>query len=322
MIQLSVKVKKLNKRSKLPGFLPDPNDIIGTVNESFVFEGEEVIPVPNPALGKWYKDRDNHFYWGGGLNVYEDLIDENSPELAMPNNSAMETISITPLTKRKIEQVINAFETGSAEGNYSELVRLKDHQDTETGTRIIQVTYGRSQTTEFGHLKALIQDYVQSNGAFSDQLRPFVDSIGKKPSLATDDNFCNMLKSAGKTDPIMKICQDRLFEAKYYQPAHNWFSLNGFILPLSLPVIYDSFIHSGSILSFLRKKFATVVPANSGSEKEWISNYVIARHNWLTNHSDALLRNTNYRTRCLREQIDHDNWDLTQTINAHGVKIG
>jgi chitosanase len=321
MSRLIVKAKKLNKRNIVPLFLPDPNGIVGIVKENFIFEGEEVSSVPNPALGKWYKDRDNHFYWGGGLSEIEEEVDENAPELAEPDNSVLEDISITPLIKRKIEQVVNAFETGSAEGNYATLVKLRDYNDPETKTRIVQVTYGRSQTTEFGHLKALVQDYVESNGTLADQLKPFLSRIGKKPSLATEDTFCDALKNAGKTDPIMKTCQDRLFETKYYQPAHNWFSVNGLTLPLSLLVIYDSFVHSGGILSFLRKKFPTAVPSNGGDQKEWIKSYVNARHNWLANHSNQLLRNTVYRTNCFKEQIEHDNWDLSQKINAHGVTI-
>ena len=321
MQQLIVTAKKLNIRNTIPSTLPDAKSVVGVVNENTVFEGEEVTVVPNPALGKWFKDKNDHFYWGGGVEIIEDDIDENSLHLAVPDNTALENISITPLVKRKIEQVINAFETGTAQGNYATLVKLQDFNDPETKRRIVQVTYGRSQTTEFGHLKALVQDYVNSSGLLADQLRPFLNMVGKKPSLATDDTFCNALKNAGKNDPIMKTCQDQLFETKYYQPAHNWFSANGFILPLSLLVIYDSFIHSGSILAFLRKKFTTKVPAGGGGEKEWISNYVDARNTWLSNHSSQLLRNTVYRTSCLKEQIHHDNWDLAQTINAHGVTI-
>jgi len=322
MPQFIVKAKKLNIRKFVPAFLPEETSIIGIAKEHFIFEGEEVMIVPNPALGKWYRDRDNNFYWGGALAIMEDNIDEDAPELAIPDNSLLETISITPSRKRKIEQVINVFETGSAEGNYSILARHKDFSDPETKTRIVQVTFGRSQTTEFGHLKALLQDYVDSKGTHADQLKPFLSRIGKKPSLATDDTFCNSLKSSGKNDPIMRACQDELFDAKYYQPAHAWFSSNGFKLPLSLLVIYDSTIHSGSMLPFLRKKFSTVIPANGGNEKEWIANYVNARHHWLAHHSDALLRKTVYRTECFKEQIQLNNWDLSQTVNAHGVKIG
>src|SRR4030095_1354765 len=67
MLQLRVNVKRLNKRRQIPVHFPDRANIIGEVFEGFVFEGEEVEAVPNPDLGKWYKDRDGSFYWGGGL---------------------------------------------------------------------------------------------------------------------------------------------------------------------------------------------------------------------------------------------------------------
>jgi major intracellular serine protease len=68
-MQLIVIVKKLNKRTLVPANLPDPSNIIGVVHEGFRFEGVEadVTEVPNPMLGKWFKDRDGFFYWGGGL---------------------------------------------------------------------------------------------------------------------------------------------------------------------------------------------------------------------------------------------------------------
>lgn len=321
MVKLIVKAKKLNKRKSIPAFLPDPASIVGFVKENFTFEGEEVLTVPNPSLGKWFRDRDNNFYWGGGLNVLEPEVDEHAANLAVPDNNIQEDFTITPRIKKKIEQVVNVFETGSLQGNYAMLVKLKDYQDPETNTRIVQVTYGRSQTTEFGNLKALVQDYVESNGINAALLKPFLSRIGKKPSLATDDVFCNALKDAGKTDPIMKVCQDELFDTKYYQPAFGWFSENGFRLPLSLLVIYDSKIHSGGIPGFLRNKFPTVVPASGGDEKEWITNYVKARHAWLSGHSDALLRKTVYRTACFLEQLKNDNWDLSQSVNANGTMV-
>ncbi len=76
MLQLIVKAKRLNKRKVIPAFLPDPNNIVGVVNENFVFEGDEVgeLDLPNKALGKWYKDRDGHFYWGGGLGEKEEVL--------------------------------------------------------------------------------------------------------------------------------------------------------------------------------------------------------------------------------------------------------
>ncbi len=67
-MQLIVTAKRLNKRRIVPAIFPDRDNIIGEVKEGFPFEGEEVAIVPNPELGKWYKDRDGHFYWGGGIS--------------------------------------------------------------------------------------------------------------------------------------------------------------------------------------------------------------------------------------------------------------
>ena len=321
MLQLVVTSDKLNIRRSIPASLPDPSSIAGTVSKGFTFVGQEVKIVPNPALGTWYKDRDSNFYWGGGLSVLKDIPDEKEAETTAPDNVLMENTVITPIIKKKVEQVVNAFETGSANGKYGELVKYRDYTDPATQTRIVQVTFGRSQTTEFGHLKALVQDYVNSNGIYSDQLLPYIGRVGRKPSLATDDAFCNALIAAGKNDLVMKNCQDHLFEIKYYQPAYHWFTLNGFILPLSLLVIYDSTIHSGGVLGFLRKRFSTVVPASGGNEKEWITNYVEVREKWLATHSNPLLHATVYRTHCFKQQIEHNNWDLALEVIANGVKI-
>ncbi len=305
----------------MPSFLPDPAGITGTVYENFVFEGEEVPEVPNPSLGKWYRDRDNSFYWGGALNVYEEPVDEHAPELLRPDNEVLEKLPITPGHKKKIEQVVNVFETGKKEGDYSQVSVFADYSDPETRTRIRQVTFGRSQTTEFGHLKDLIREYIDNHGKYANDFLPFMSQIGKKPSLESKPEFRELLKKAGREDPVMRFSQDKFFDGKYYQPAFNWFSTNGFTQPLSLLIVYDSYIHSGCMLAFLRKRFPTPTPVNGGDEKEWMGNYVNARHDWLTNHSDKILRNTNYRTNCFKEQMRNNNWDLSRSINAHDIII-
>ena len=72
-MQLRVTVKRLNKRRFIPWQIPEPTGIVGQVIEGFTFEGEQVnlIEVPNPSIGMWYKDRDGYYYWGGG--VMEDI---------------------------------------------------------------------------------------------------------------------------------------------------------------------------------------------------------------------------------------------------------
>lgn len=73
MPKLIVTANKLNKRSHIPVTLPDRSGIVGVVNKGFSFDAIEQAG-PNPSLGKWYKDRDGYYYWGGGVSIAPDEI--------------------------------------------------------------------------------------------------------------------------------------------------------------------------------------------------------------------------------------------------------
>jgi chitosanase len=168
---------------------------------------------------------------------------------------------LTPRQKRICERVLNAFETGSADGDYGNISIYDDGPG-----RIKQVTYGRSQTTEYGHLSELVAMYVAARGRFSKQLKPYATKIGKK-ALVNDAQFKQLLKQAAK-DTVMWRTQDRFFDKAYFQPAMNWATEHGFVEALSALVIYDSFIHSGGILGFLRRSFPEAPPVEGGKERK------------------------------------------------------
>jgi chitosanase len=219
--------------------------------------------------------------------------------------------------RRRCEQIINVFETGSAEGDYS---NISIYPDGPHGIR--QITYGRAQTTEYGNLRELVSLYVAANGTYSSQLAPYLNKIGSDPNLVNNSAFKKLLKDAGRNDPKMRSTQDKFFDKRYFKPAMKWADDNGFTEALSALVIYDSFIHSGSILWAIRNKFQESPPAAGGNERAWITAYVNARHNWLANHPRAILHATVYRTKCFKREIARNNWDLSQTpINANGVMI-
>ena len=231
-------------------------------------------------------------------------------------------MNVTPAQKNLIEEIVNVFETGSPQGDYGEVCTYLDGHD---GTR--QITYGRAQTTEQGNLKDLIALYVSKGGQYAPFFREYLDEIGKVP-LVNDAAFKTTLRAAGN-DPIMRQAEDQFFDFDYYSPALSWATSYGFTLPLSMLVIYDSFIHSGGILRFLRNRFAENPPSIGGDEKVWMINYVDVRHNWLRTYSDpanptksALLRASCYRTGDLKRAIQANDWDLSQLpFNANGVEV-
>jgi chitosanase len=217
--------------------------------------------------------------------------------------------------KAKISRVVNVFETGTPEGKYDMLVVMADGKN-----KTRQITFGRSQTTEQGNLKALIEMYISIPGALAPKLATFVSLIGKQP-LADNAEFKSLLRRSAREDEAMKTCQDDFFDKLYYQPAFHFFEKNQFTEGLSMLVIYDSYIHSGSVPAFLRERFPESIPLNGGDEKKWIAQYVNARHSWLSNHSNSLLRKTIYRTQCFKDQVAAGNWDLSAAVNANGVKV-
>ena len=158
-------------------------------------------------------------------------------------------MQLTANQKRLMTRVVNVFETSTIDGDYSNISIYHDGPHD-----IRQITYGRSQTTEYGNLRRLVQDYASAGGMFSQQLQSYADRVGSVP-LTDDANFKTLLRKAGAQDPIMRSTQDRFFDEIYFRPAMKWADQNGFTLPLSALVIYDSFIHSGSILWVIRNKF-------------------------------------------------------------------
>jgi len=225
-------------------------------------------------------------------------------------------MNLTGAQKNLIVRILNVFETGRPDGDYGAIAIFHDGPHD-----IRQITYGRSQTTEYGNLRELVHDYVAANGLFSDALAVFADDVGSVP-LTDNSEFKRLLREAGRTDPVMRQVQDTFFDRRYFDPAMRWADSNGFTEPLSGLVIYDSYIHSGSILWLLRMRFAESPPAGGGNERVWTTEYVNARNGWLANHHRAAVRNTTYRTACFQREIARGNWDLAQVpVHTNGVDV-
>jgi chitosanase len=217
-------------------------------------------------------------------------------------------MTLTDTQKSTIKQIVNCFETGCPRGNYAAIAMFNDGPH-----HIKQITYGRSQTTEYGSLKELISRYSQAHGKYSDQLSKYVDTIGVEP-LTEDPEFIGLLKAAGKNDPVMQESQDVFFDQRFLLPALKWAGDHGFTLALSAAVIYDSFIHSGSIMTSIRNMFSEKIPKDGGDEKKWITAYVNARDKWLETHENPAVQKTTYRTRTFIQEINKGNWDLNPPI--------
>jgi chitosanase len=218
-----------------------------------------------------------------------------------------------------IRRILSVAECGKPEFPFSGIYVYADDNRFSPPRR--QITYSIGFTEGGGNLKRVLERYCEASGAFSADLRAFLPGLGDKArgSLAGNEAFKALLISAGR-EPKMRQVQREQFDLMYLQPAFKWAESYGFTLNLSFLVIADSYLHSGSMLSFLMAKFPAKKPVDGGDEKRWILAYLQARHDWLRTHPNRILNNTVYRADCYMRQAA-GNWDLSNGIVMHGTTI-
>lgn len=212
--------------------------------------------------------------------------------------------------KDLIKQILLSFEQSSTKIKYNKIYTFEDGPNDITQ---ITLSFG---ITEYGNLKQLIKNYCLKNGPLTTEFTPYIPKIGVT-SLVYDKKFIDLLVKAGN-DSVMQLCQEEAYDSMYINPAFAWCDKNKFKYDLSRLVVCDSYLQSGCILQFLRKRF----PATVDNEKEWVKQYCETRRNWLETHSRVILNKTVYRMDFMLNLIKKDDWDLTQpSYNANGVII-
>lgn len=235
-------------------------------------------------------------------------------------------MKLTDDQERTIDRWLSAVETGKPGGDYGNVTVL--HDNPSGGP---QITYGKHQTTEAGRkLQKMVALYLKRDGTtLTPKGRAKLEQFVSAPQYAmTGDGFLKSTLRRAGDDPEMQDVQNEFFLTHYMKPARDWAEKNGFVLPLSMLVIYDSFIQSGGIPYWLRRRFREVPPAQGGDEKAWISRYVDVRHQWLkhwgngkTKKSKAI-RASSYRTDALNHETDTGNWDLSsRPMKVNGITV-
>jgi chitosanase len=207
-----------------------------------------------------------------------------------------------------IRRILSTAETGKPEWNPSSVYVYKDDNRYKPPRQ--QITLSIGFTEGGGNLKKVLERYTEKGGVLTEDFAPYLATMGRGTTLASDVRFKNLLREAG-TEHAMKQAQEECFDELYLEPAFRWAFEYGFVLPLSYLVITDSFLHSGSMLPFLMDRFPEKKPVAGGDEKDWINQYLNARKNWLENHSNKILQNTVYRVNCYLIELAKGNWGLS-----------
>ncbi|MFN2502150.1 MAG: chitosanase [Pyrinomonadaceae bacterium] len=220
-------------------------------------------------------------------------------------------MTYTNTDKLKALAIVGIFETSRPMGDYAACVVLNDGAG---------VSYGISQFTHrSGSLGAVVEGYLKAGGQVGRDVLTAAMPLLQKSSLtaisrlAADEQFKRALRAAAAT-PEMRSAQQTVTFSRYLGPAITICERRGFVLPLSLAVVYDSVTHGSW------ERIAARVASSGSAEKAWMIEYVRKRHYWLT--IIPRLRVTAYRTKFFLDQIAIGNWDLNLPLNVHGVRLG
>ena len=218
--------------------------------------------------------------------------------------------------KDKILSIVSCMETGKPTPVYDMVTILHD------GPRgVRQVTLGNGMTQGGGDLKQVIDSYIAKNSTYSAMFIPYEKRISTDYTLADDTHFISLLKAASLNDQLMRDSQDAVFDSQDWVPALAFATQNGFTLPLSILVIYDSYVQSGHIFDFLRAAFPAKVPVKGGNEHDWITQYLHARHDWMANHTNAAIRASVYRVNDYLTMVKNNDWNLDTPLVANDNTI-
>lgn len=227
-----------------------------------------------------------------------------------------ELIPFNPAFVSFIREVLTIAEQGTRTIPYSKVEVMADGPN---GKNQITLSIG---FTEFGgNLKKVVGRYCDKGGVLADKFTSYYPTIGSTP-MASNNYFKQLLRDAGK-EQLMQQVQEDSFEEFYLGPAFRFCKVNNMELPLSFLVVADSYLHSGSVPDFLRKRFPASLPAKTlEGEKQWVREYTNVRHDWLATHSSQLLRNTIYRTNYYKAVIKDEDWQLERAhlVAMNGVK--
>lgn len=219
------------------------------------------------------------------------------------------------------KQIVEIFETGKVNDNYGTVTVLNDGAG---------ISFGKFQATDHKDtLDAIVFRYLDKNGIYSANLKPYLDELNRDDTAKLDPKnlpqwaieLMNLLKLSG-SDPIMKLAQDEIFDELYWEPAVKQGESMKLALPLSYSILYDTSIQSGpSGINNIRKRFPELPPSRNGDEKKWAEAYVNARRNWLLSFSNPVVQKTVYRMDSFLKIIKEDNWDFNKPLKVRGVNF-
>lgn len=188
------------------------------------------------------------------------------------------------------------------------------------------ISYGLSQFTHrSGSLKEVVEKYLATDAqAGRPALDTYVDGMANAANIGSysrNSVIKAALKAAAKT-PEMLAAQVEVATEKYLNPALAACERSGFVLAMTLAVVYDAMNQGGYDVVRDRVTLqASSFPNPTAFERAWTHDFCIERKAWLAASRKSVVRGTIYRPNFFIGQIANGNWDLDLPLTVNGYKL-
>ncbi len=223
-------------------------------------------------------------------------------------------MSFTERDKAAARAILSVFETSQKQGDPAAVAVLDDGAGVSYGIK--QFTHGGGALEEvLREFARLAPAHQASATRYADQLRN--RSAANVEQMGADLSFRQWLRQAGRT-PEMRTAQETIADRNYLNPALAECERNGFIEPLSLAVVFDSYVQG----SWERcKRDTNAKHRRPVPEKRWIVDYLATRTQFLQGRKSGAARASVYRPATFQKLIERGNWKLATPFTVHGRTI-
>jgi len=224
--------------------------------------------------------------------------------LKQSSDPAVRSAALASLLTLQQEETVKKLLVGREGTDYGSILELQSDD----------LIYGIGEwSIKSGGLFRLLRSYTQKpNAQYASQVKSLIatGTVEKTPGL-------NSMLTMTARDPVMRQAQDDLFRTDVIEKDLSVVQTLGLRLPLSIAIVCDTIVNSGSSSIKKLADQATSKTGNSpkggGDEKQWMMNFLDARSDFLKSHNQfpQFVRGWEARVESYRKLARDDDWMLT-----------
>jgi len=222
--------------------------------------------------------------------------------------------------KKKIfRQIKSVFENTKIELQYDYAENINDNRGVTAG-----ISGFTTDTWDLGEVLRRYENVKPNNRLSKFKDSDLFEGLTEEERVKIEKGLIEAWGVEARSSPEFHDVQDKMDDELYYYPAMNEAYKKGFIHPISMLIIYDTYIQHGLDKEFIDGvKILGLNDIFEETDKKYSSEDELNYMGEFLNIREEILddtegwEDTNYRTKALRDILDSNNTQVNPTISMH-----